>query len=87
MEAKKKSGRPLRLLSADAPPAPSPGSKLEAKVDGKKIIIEGEDEIVLVCGRASITLRRNGKVVVRGTYVETHSTGCNRVKGSSVKIN
>lgn len=87
MEAKKKGGRPLRLLSPEAPPDPLPARKLEAKVDGKRIVIEGEDEIVLVCGKASITLRRNGKVVVRGTYVETHSTGCNRVKGASVKIN
>jgi hypothetical protein len=32
-------------------------------------------------------LRKDGKVVVRGMYVETHSLGVNRIKGTSVKIN
>lgn len=58
-----------------------------AEVDGKRVCIEGADEIVLRCGEASITLRRNGKVVVRGAYVETHAQGTNRIKGGSVQIN
>ena len=58
-----------------------------AEVDGKRVRIEGTDEIVLQCGEASITLRRNGKVIVRGTYVESHSKGTNRIKGGSVQIN
>jgi uncharacterized protein DUF6484 len=44
-------------------------------------------EIVLQCGRASITLRRNGKVIIKGSYVETHSDGVNRVKGGAVHFN
>lgn len=60
---------------------------IEACVDGKRIRIIGEDEIVLECGSASITLRRNGRVVVRGTYVETCSEGTNRIKGGQVRIN
>jgi len=67
--------------------APEPGSKLEAKVDGKRVLIEGKDEIVLRCGQASITLRRDGKVVLRGTYLETRASGTNRIKGGSVQIN
>ena len=61
--------------------------KLEALVDGGQVTIEGRNEIVLRCGDASITLRRNGRVVVRRTYVETRSEGANRIKGGSVKIN
>ena len=60
---------------------------LEALVDGRRVVVEAEDEIVLRCGEASITLRRNGRVVVRGTYVETRSKGVNRIKGGSVQIN
>jgi uncharacterized protein DUF6484 len=67
--------------------APAKGQKLEATVDGKRVLIEGQDEIVLRCGEASITLRRNGKVVVRGTYLETRSSGTNRIKGGAVQIN
>lgn len=60
---------------------------IEADVDGKRVRVTAQDEIVLQCGSASITLRRNGRVVVRGTYVETHSDGTNRIKGGQVQIN
>ena len=57
------------------------------EVDGQRVVIDGKDEIVLRCGAASITLRRNGRVVIRGTYVETRSVGVNRIRGGSVLIN
>jgi len=60
---------------------------IEADVDGKRVRVVAQDEIVLECGSASITLRRNGRVVIRGTYVETHSEGTNRIKGGQVRIN
>ena len=69
---------------------PPPGAEAapdEAVVDGRRVVLEGKDEIVLKCGAASITLRRNGRVVVRGAYVETRAEGVNRIKGGAVKIN
>lgn len=66
---------------------PGGRTSLDARVDGKRITIEGRDEIVLKCGDASITLRRNGRLVIRGTYVEARSRGTNRIKGASVLIN
>ncbi|ADO68917.1 DUF5107 domain-containing protein [Stigmatella aurantiaca] len=45
---------------------------MEAHVDGKRVVIDGQDEIVLRCGQASITLRRNqrpGRHSVRGLRV------------------
>jgi hypothetical protein len=80
-------GRPPVLLgflqSADA----QPGADVEARVDGRRAEIEGRDEIVLRCGEASITLRRNGRVVIRGAQVETRAAGLNRIRGGSVSIN
>jgi hypothetical protein len=32
-------------------------------------------------------LRRNGKVIIRGAEIESHSTGLQRIKGAAVKIN
>src|SRR5690606_21602326 len=69
------------------PAAPGPGHPVEALVDGTRVVVDAQDEIVLRCGKASITLRRNGRVVIRGTYVETRSEGVNRIKGGSVQIN
>lgn len=60
---------------------------IEADVDGRRVRVTAKDEIVLQCGAASVTLRRNGRVVIRGTYVETHSDGTNRIKGGQVQIN
>jgi hypothetical protein len=60
---------------------------LDARVDGKRVVLEGREEVVLKCGEASITLRRNGKVLIRGVQVETHAAGTNRIKGASVKVN
>jgi hypothetical protein len=74
----------VRGLSAE--PA-LPGVRATAVVDGKRVELRGEDEIVLSCGQASITLRRNGRVLVHGTYIETRSKGVNRIKGGSVQIN
>jgi hypothetical protein len=72
---------------AEAGQAEQPEQPVEAHVDGKRVVIEGADEVVLKCGQASITLRRNGKLIIKGTYVETHATGVNRIKGGSVQVN
>lgn len=66
---------------------PTDATVVEADVDGKRVRVVAQDEIVLQCGQASLTLRRNGRVVIRGTYVETHSEGTNRIKGGQVQIN
>jgi hypothetical protein len=69
-------------------PARQGGTKeIHAEVDGRRVRIVAEDEIVLECGNASITLRRNGRVVIRGDYVESYSEGTNRIKGGQVRIN
>jgi hypothetical protein len=60
---------------------------IEARVDGKRVVIEGAQEVMLRCGDASITLRPDGKVILRGAYIETTATGVNRIRGGSVKIN
>ena len=68
-------------------PAPEAAPVIEADVDGKRVRVTAQDEIVLQCGPASVTLRRNGRVIIRGTYVETRSEGTNRIKGGQVQIN
>lgn len=77
---------PLLDALLENPPVQSRPS-MEARVDGRRVVIEGQDEIVLKCGEASITLRRNGKVIVKGTNLESKATGTHRIKGGSVEIN
>lgn len=55
--------------------------------DGKQLCVEGRERIVLRCGKASITLTRAGKVLIRGTYLSSRSSGVCRMNGGSVQIN
>lgn len=59
----------------------------DVSVDGKKITFDAKDEINLRCGKSSILLRRDGKVVIKGSNLVSRSTGGNKIKGSSVNIN
>jgi Domain of unknown function (DUF6484) len=58
-----------------------------AEVDGESLVLDAKNEIVLRCGKASITLTRAGKVIIRGEFVLSHSSGVNRIRGGSVQIN
>jgi hypothetical protein len=62
-------------------------NSLEVELDGRRITLTAEKEIVLRCGKASITLTQAGKVLIRGAYLSSHSSGVNRIKGGSVQIN
>jgi len=60
---------------------------IAAAGDGERVEIKADREIVLSCGEASITLTRAGKILIRGAYVVSASTGVNRLLGGSVEIN
>ena len=71
--------------AARAPTDPTPSPDVEA--DGERLVFSAEKEIVLRCGQSSITLTRAGKILIRGAYVLTRSSGVNRIQGGSVQIN
>lgn len=74
----------IGVIASNEPPSRAPAI---AKVDGRRVELTGQDEVVLTCGKASITLTKAGKVLIKGTYVLSGSTGVNRVTGGSVQIN
>lgn len=65
-------------------PAPA---QVEVDADGERLLVNARTQMVLRCGKASITLTRAGKVLIQGSYVLSRSTGVNRVKGAAVQIN
>jgi hypothetical protein len=77
-------GRPIVLGLVEQGFASGPA---EARVDGQRVVLEGKEVVELRCGEATITLRADGKVTIRGAYVETRASGTNRIKGGSVQIN
>ena len=55
------------------------------KVTGKKTIeVEAADEIVLKCGPASITLKKNGDVMIKGTNITISASASLEEKGATV---
>jgi Domain of unknown function (DUF6484) len=71
----------LRIISN------KPQNPLDVQVDGERLVVTAQHEIVLRCGKASITLTRAGKVLIHGEYLLSRSSGVNRIKGGSVQIN
>lgn len=69
------------------PGVPTSAPVVSAHVDDQQIVLTAEREIVLRCGQASITLTRAGKVLIKGTYVLSRSSGYNKIKGAAVDIN
>jgi len=60
---------------------------VSAQVDDQRVELTAEREIVLRCGDASITLTRAGKVIIKGAYILSRSSGYNKIKGAAVDIN
>jgi len=66
---------------------PSQPSALEVDVDGERLEIRAKREISICVGKASITLTHEGKVLIRGEYLLSRSSGPNRIRGGSVELN
>jgi hypothetical protein len=72
------------IAEAPSEPAPPP---LDVRLDGERVILTAREQIELKCGKASLILTRAGKVLIRGAYLLSRSSGVNRIKGGSVQIN
>ncbi len=66
---------------------PLPQAEKMVRLDGKQVVLEGQEEVVLRCGRASLTLRRDGKVILRGVNVVTQAEQVQKIRGGKVQIN
>jgi uncharacterized protein DUF6484 len=75
------------LHDAHARAIPERSGSVEIDVDGERLVVSAKEQLVLRCGKASITLTRAGKVLLHGAYVSNRSTGVLRLKGGSVQIN
>ena len=60
---------------------------IDIEMDDEHLVLSAKQSITLKCGKASITLTKAGKVLLRGAYLLNRSSGVNRIKGGSVQIN
>ena len=72
---------PAAAPAAQASPQPATARAPEC------LVFEANREVVLRCGPSSLTLRKDGKVLLKGAALVSHATGLNRIKGASVQIN
>jgi hypothetical protein len=80
--------RPLLMGLVQTPGHPAHAEKnVHVVVDGQRLTLAAQEEIVLRCGEASITLTRAGKVLIKGAYLSSRSTGPNRIRGASIHLN
>jgi hypothetical protein len=78
----------LGVLTGDgAWPATRQADGLELESDGQRLVVSAKSQLVMRCGKSSITLTRAGKVLIEGCYILSRSSGTNRVKGGSVQLN
>jgi hypothetical protein len=77
----------MGVLAAAASPLESASGAVELDADGKRMLVTAKEELVLRCGKASITLTKAGKVLIEGTYLSSKSSGANRIKGGSIQLN
>jgi|SRR5579871_92520 len=68
-------------------PMENPSGHVEVAADGHRIVITANRELVLRCGKSSISLRYDGRIEVRGEEVLTQAAGANRIRGGSVELN
>ena len=66
---------------------PGQYGQVEVDADGERLVVTAKSQLVLRCGRSSITLTKAGKILIQGTYVSHRSSGVMRISGGSVQIN
>jgi hypothetical protein len=75
--------RPIIAGRVVAPEAADP----KAASNAERLELTAGQEVTLRCGKASITLTSGGKVLIRGSYILSRSSGANKIKGGSVQLN
>lgn len=68
-------------------PADYSSASQTASLEDNISVVKGKDRVEIKCGAASITLTREGKILLRGKYISSRSSGANRIKGGSILIN
>ncbi|MEI8699803.1 MAG: hypothetical protein EOR99_13925 [Mesorhizobium sp.] len=55
--------------------------------DGEQVRITANERIELRCGKATIIMEKDGRITIRGTYLTSHASAANRIRGGSVNLN
>jgi uncharacterized protein (DUF2345 family) len=87
-----KAARKIRANSAESRraatrEAPAAGTGLQTTAEPEELVLSAHKQVTIRCGESSITLTAAGKIILRGKYIVSRSSGVQRIKGGSVQIN
>ena len=86
-ETLKGAGEPVLLVFENG----NPGLPIIAGVLREKarrsLAFEAAGAITITCGKSSITLSSDGRIVIKGTELVSRASGTNKIRGAAVKIN
>ncbi|MER8823030.1 DUF6484 domain-containing protein [Mesorhizobium sp. M0622] len=78
--------RPL-IMGRIVDPARKAAAFTQVLSDGEYVRVKAQKRIELRCGKASIIMDSDGHIVIRGTYVVSHASGANNIRGGSINLN
>ena len=55
--------------------------------DGERVAISAAERIELRVGKSSIVMEKDGHITIRGTYLVSHASAANRIRGGSINLN
>ncbi|GLS31135.1 hypothetical protein SAMN04488498_12442 [Mesorhizobium albiziae] len=64
-----------------------PDRQPEVRRDGETLKIMAKQRIELRCGKATIIMEKDGRITIRGSYLTSHASATNRIRGGSVNLN
>lgn len=79
-----------KVLATNQPPYISgskPASAPDQTIKQEELVFQSDKKITLSCGKSSITLYPNGKIVLKGEYILSDAEGVNRLSGGRLELN
>jgi len=64
-----------------------PAGQRHMKFNAAELDFEASAKLTFQCGKSSITLHRDGKIVLRGEHLVSRASGVNRIRGGSIELN
>lgn len=81
------SDNPGKVLILGRIGAPAEPAEPEPSRPPDELVIEAGKSLTLRVGDGSITIREDGRILIKGRELVSHAKGMNRIRGGSVAVN
>ncbi len=80
-------GYVLDVIQPYLAPDDQDDQKDEKKQDPTELNLKAKESIELTCGESTLSMTKNGKIVLRGANITTRASEGSKIKGASVLLN